>query len=159
MKLKKQIGWLAFELACIPFIVSMMCGGCASPGGNSALLTLAQAGVIEGASLGTAQLIKNNPSSRPDFVLAANVLTTLSTGTNTITSASIQAVLAQAGETNASITTLITSGLAVADQYLTQVSSANPNSIYLDAVGWLATGIKDGLNSSLPALKAKYHAR
>jgi len=133
--------------------------GCSTTGSNPALLALAQAGVTEGASLGTADLIKSNPSYRPDFVLADNVLTTLSTGTNIITSASIQAVLTQAGETNATVSSIITSGLAMADQYLAQVSVSNPNSVYLEAVGWLATGINEGLSSSLPALKAKYHAR
>ena len=130
--------------------------GCAT---TSGLLALLQAGVIEGASLGTAKAIVAYPAYKPDFVLAAKELTTLSTGTNVVTSASIDAVLTQAGETNAAVVALITAGLAEGDAYLAQAGAANANSIYVDVAGWLAAGINEGLAISYGKLKVKYHVR
>jgi hypothetical protein len=132
--------------------------GCGTTG-NSTLLSLLEAGVTEATSLGTAEFLDHNPSYRPDFVLAGSVLTTVSTGTNTITSAYITSVLTQAGETNATVVTLITAGLADADAYLAKIGAANSNSVYLAVVGDLGAGFTEGANASntLKSLKVKYH--
>jgi hypothetical protein len=116
-----------------------------------------QIAVVAASSIATAETLQNNPQYKPDFVLGAQVLSSISAGTNLVTAASVQSALTAAGEKNALIGTVIDACISVANAYLTSGTTPAAQSSELQQVcGWIGQGITEGLGTSSTALKAKY---
>lgn len=107
--------------------------------------------ITSAAELGTQIDLSKNPKDAPYFVVAEQVLNTISTSTNQVTVSSVEAALAASGNTNVDplVTAAIVNGLNIADAFI-QNSGTNgivQSAALKSASGWIATGISEGLQT------------
>ncbi len=110
---------------------------------------LEQFAITSAASIGTAEVVQQNPQYRPDFVIAEAVLVGISTGTNTLTAAQVNTLLQSSGVTNSFIAPVIINGFTLADQY----TSTGTNATVQQVAGWVNLGIAQGLGSTFKLKK------
>lgn len=133
----------------IAFVLAgLMIAGCATQTGQTE-----QALIITAASTGTAIYLSNNKQDAPYFVATESVLNALSGSTNQINSATIEAALASAGQTNAVATIATINAINLADAFIADSSPTNSQA-FQQAAGWVATGIGRGLAMTPAQLKA-----
>ena len=128
-------------------ISAIVLAGCSTTSNSVQTTALEQFAITSGVAAGTAEVISQYPTYRPDFVLAEAVLTSISTGTNTVTPAQINTLLKTQGVTNAVVAPIIVNGLTLADSYTANGTNASVQQV----TSWISLGIQEGLAASTAA--------
>ena len=142
--MKKQ---LIVAIATISLIIGL--SGCAT----TPVAPSTQTAVTAAAAIGTAYDLSQRPKDLPYFIAAEQELYSIANSTNDITSASLNTVLSDAGQTNAFVDTAITIAIQTANSYIASVSGTNDATIK-EASGWIADGIAQSATPQVLSLKA-----
>jgi len=131
-------------------IASMILGsiGCASIKTNPN----AQTAITGAAALGTAYDLQQRPKDLPYFIAAEQELYSVANGTNIVTAKNIDAVMANAGQTNPLVNSALITGIQLANGFIAANSTTNNASVNV-VCGWLADGIAQSAGIQLKQLK------
>jgi ABC-type protease/lipase transport system fused ATPase/permease subunit len=112
-----------------------------------------QTAVTASASIGTAYDLSQRPSDLSYFIAAEQELYSIANSTNAVTTTTVEAALAQAGQTNQCINLAIATALQIGNSYIS--ASLSTNAIVEQQVcGWIADGIAQSAHPAVLSLKA-----
>ena len=120
--------------------------GCTTTGGNN--IPAENALITAAASTGTELALQSQPKDAIYFIGAAQALQTVSTGSNAVTVATVEAALQTAGVTNVVVASAIENAITIGDSFIQNAGGTNSSAQFatLQVVcGDIATGIQQGL--------------
>jgi len=140
--------------------IGMLVGCATSSNNNAAIEATAQLAVVSGAAIFTSQEVTSHPQYAPDFLIGEQVLSELDGSTTQITSAEVDQLMAQAGETNPVVNIVVANGLQAANVWISTLTNSTPgvqNEDLQTVCFWISSGISEGLTVNSSKIQQEYN--